>query len=71
LKIVANGFGRTNLPFTRSGAVGRYGLQFQRSTGRVCAETPANAILTSHCTGAGHGGFCFTEILRPPRELRC
>jgi hypothetical protein len=71
LKIVADGFGRTNLPFAHSGAVGRYGLQFPRSTGRVYSETPAHAILTSHCTGAGHGGFCFTETFRPPRELLC
>jgi hypothetical protein len=71
LKFVANGFGGTNLPFARSGALGRDGLQYPRSTGRVYSETPANAILTSHCTGAGHGGFCFTEIFRPPRELRC
>jgi hypothetical protein len=67
----ANGFGRTNLPFARSGAVVRHDLQFPRSTGRVYSETPAHAILTSHCTGAGHGGFCFTETFCPPRELRC
>jgi hypothetical protein len=71
LKFFASGFGRTNLPFARSGAAVRHGLQFPRSTGHAYSETPAHAILTSHCTGAGHGGFCFTETFRPPRELRC